>query len=281
MVSFPNCKINLGLRITGKRSDGFHNLETLFYPVNLTDALEIVTDNDNGKDQSRDCIKFSSSGIAVDGNSIDNICIKAYQLIHKNYPHLLPVKMHLHKAIPIGAGLGGGSSDGAFVLKLLNSKYNLGLSVSQLVYYALQLGSDCPFFIVNKPVIATGRGEIMKDALINLSAYNLVIVNPGVHINTGWAFSQLVAYSNPGSIDEVIKTPLKDWKHELINDFEVPVMQQYPGFRTIKERLYQMGALYASMSGSGSSFYGIFEAGSVPDLSVFPVNYLVKEATFL
>ncbi len=281
MVSFPNCKINLGLRITGKRSDGFHNLETLFYPVNLTDALEIITDNDNGKDHSRDYIKFSSSGIAVEGNSADNICIKAYQLIQRNYPHLLPVKMHLHKAIPIGAGLGGGSSDGAFVLKLLNLKYNLGLSVSQLVYYALQLGSDCPFFIVNKPVIATGRGEIMKDAQINLSGYKLVIVNPGVHINTGWAFSQLVSYSNSGSIDEVIKTPLEDWKGRLINDFEEPVMQHYPGFRPINESLYQMGALYASMSGSGSTFYGIFEPGSAPDLSVFPANYLVKEAAFL
>jgi len=242
--------------------------------------LEIVTDNSH-INLTDGPIQFSSSGISVDGNATDNICIKAYKLIHNNYPHLLPVKMHLHKSIPIGAGLGGGSSDGAFVLKLLNAKYNLGLSVSQLVYYALQLGSDCPFFIINKPVIATGRGEIMKEVNINLSTYKLVIVNPRVHINTGWAFAQLDVYSEPNSIENVINKPLKEWKDQLINDFEAPVLQHYPALRTIKDGLYQMGALYASMSGSGSTFYGIFENTSLPNLSVFPANYLVKTVAFL
>lgn len=277
MVSFPNCKINLGLYITGKRSDGFHDLETIFYPIDLTDALEIVSNKD-ARDGSLD---FSVSGIEFQGNTADNICIKAYALIKKNYPHLPPVKMYLHKAVPVGAGLGGGSADGAFALKLLNTKFGLGLSVSQMVDYALQLGSDSPFFIINKPVIAAGRGELMREIDIDLSGYKMVLVNPGVHINTGWAFGQLKAYSKSNQLDAITAKPVEQWKDILHNDFEAPVFHHYPWFAGIKSQLYQLGALYASMSGSGSSFYGIFEKADQPDLSRFSADFFVKEVAFL
>lgn len=277
MVSFPNCKINLGLYITGKRSDGFHDLETIFYPVDLTDALEIVSH----KEAVESGLIFSLSGIEFQGNAADNICVKAYSLIKRNYPHLPSVKMHLHKSVPVGAGLGGGSADGAFTLKLLNLKFGLGLSASQLIDYALQLGSDCPFFIINKPVIASGRGELMKEINIDLSGYKLVLVNPGVHVNTGWAFGQLKTYSKNNQLDAITAKPVEQWKDVLRNDFEAPVFDHYPWFAGIKAQLYEIGALYASMSGSGSSFYGIFEKTAQPDLSGFSVDFFVKEAGFL
>ena len=185
MIVFPNCKINLGLHILGKREDGFHNLETVFYPLLFRDALELIPATNNTTE-----IEFTGSGLAVDGNVSDNLCVKAYYLLKKNFPQLPLVKIHLHKAIPMGAGLGGGSADAAFMLKLLNEKFNLNISTPQLLNYALELGSDCPFFIINKPCIATGRGEILEEIEVDLSAYKIVLINPGIHINTGWAFSQ-------------------------------------------------------------------------------------------
>ena len=192
MIVFPNCKINLGLKILGKRDDGFHNLETVFYPIPFKDALEIIanTQNKNG-------VEFTGTGLAVDGEAIDNLCVKAYQLLKNDFPQLPAVKIHLHKAIPMGAGLGGGSADAAFMLRLLNEKFNLNLSTPQLLNYALQLGSDCPFFISNKPCMATGRGEVLEEVAVDLSAYKIVLINPGIHINTGWAFSQLSHFSKP------------------------------------------------------------------------------------
>lgn len=254
MVVFPNCKINLGLHILNKREDGFHNLQTVFYPVAIKDALEIIPSSTGGTG-----ITFTASGLTVDGNSRDNICIKAYHLLKKDFPHLPAIQMHLHKAIPMGAGLGGGSADGAFTLSLLNQKFNLGIPQQQLIQYALKLGSDCPFFILNQPCYATGRGEIMEANGLDLSAYTIAVINPGIHVNTGWAFSQLTPATPPRSVKEIIAQPVATWKNVLQNDFEKPVFEKHPAIQFIKEELYALGALYAAMSGSGSTVYGIFE----------------------
>jgi 4-diphosphocytidyl-2-C-methyl-D-erythritol kinase len=268
MIVFPNCKINLGLRIHRKRSDGFHDIETVFYPVPLTDALEIIPAGNE--------TRLTTSGITVEGNTADNSCSKAYQLLKKDFPSLPPIAMHLHKVIPTGAGLGGGSADGAFALRLLNQVFQLGLTENQLLNYALQLGSDCPFFIINKPSIATGRGELLTPLSLDLSAYRIVIVNPGIHINTGWAFSQITPAIPETPIETIIQQPVKDWKNTLINDFETPVFTKYPELQTIKNQLYNSGASYAAMSGSGSSIFGIYEAGN-PVLPSFPAHYFVKQ----
>ncbi len=267
MISFPNCKINSGLHILSKREDGFHNLATFFYPLPLHDALEII--------QAKKTV-FTNSGLPVPGNANDNICLKAYQLLKKDFAELPPVKIHLHKTIPMGAGLGGGSADGAFTLKLLNEKFDLGLSTDQLINYALQLGSDCPFFIVNKPSMATGRGEILEPLPIDLSAYKFVIVNPGIHINTGWAFSQITPAFPEKSIAAIITQPVEKWKEELKNDFEEPVFKNHSEIKSIKEELYKQGAVYASMSGSGSTVYGIFKKEIELSFN-FPAHYFVKE----
>lgn len=249
MVLFPNCKINLGLHITGKRPDGFHELETVFYPVPLKDILEVVTSTD---------LNFSSSGLDIPGNPETNLCLKAYHLLKEDFPQLPPVQMHLHKIIPMGAGLGGGSADGAFALRLLNNKYSLGLSDAALIAYSLKLGSDCPFFILNKPAFASGRGELLELIALDLSSYTFVLVHPGIHVNTKWAFEQIQPKVPAISIKEIIQLPIEEWKLYLQNDFEAPIIKQHPEIAEIKSALYADGAIYASMSGSGSSVVGIY-----------------------
>lgn len=294
MIVFPNCKINLGLYILNKREDGYHNLETVFYPVQLRDALEVIRRDDNKTlsevegslgviERSRDNdVTFSSTGLTIAGDLETNLCIKAYRLLKKDFPTLPPVQMHLHKAIPMGAGLGGGSADAAFALKLLNDKFQLGLSTQQLIDYALQLGSDCPFFIVNKPCYATSRGEKLEIVELDLSAYHFAIVNPGIHVNTGWAFAQLnngsgrlfdSAQDKRPDPKQIIQQPIETWKDQLRNDFEEPVSNAHPEIATIKQQLYDAGAVYASMTGSGSTVFGIFEA--TPQVK-FSENYLYK-----
>lgn len=268
MLSFPNCKINLGLHILGKRDDGFHNLETVFYPVPFKDALELIPSTNTG-------IEFTATGLAVDGNAADNLCVKAYHLLKKDFPEIPTIKIHLHKAIPLGAGLGGGSADAAFMLKLLNEKFKLNLSTDQLINYALQLGSDCPFFIINKPCLATGRGEMLEEIAVDLSAYKIVLINPGIHINTGWAFSNITPAQPARSIKEIIQQPVNTWKDELKNDFESAVFTAHPAIKEIKEALYTQGAVYAAMSGSGSTVFGIFEPNTGP-LSLKDSNYFIK-----
>lgn len=268
MLVFPNCKINLGLQILGKREDGYHNIETVFYPLQLKDALEIIPST---------AIEFTATGLPVDGNTADNLCVKAYHLLKKDFPQLPFIKIHLHKVIPMGAGLGGGSADAAFMLKLINDKFKLSLSTSKLLNYALELGSDCPFFIINKPCIATSRGEKMEEINIDLSAYKIILINPGIHINTGWAFSQLSQWYEPlgKSIKEIIQQPIESWKNELLNDFEKSVFAAHPQIKEIKEILYRQGALYAAMSGSGSTVFGIFESDT--DTKPFEEkNYFIK-----
>lgn len=270
MIVFPNCKINLGLHILRRRSDGYHDLETVFYPLPLHDALEVVPHPAPVTD-----VAFSASGLELKGGLSDNSCIKAYHLLKQNFPQLPPVQMHLHKTIPLGAGLAGGSADGAFALQLLNKKFNLGLSEENLRQYALQIGSDCPFFIKNTPCYATGRGEVLAEIPVDLSSYTIMLVNPRIHVATGKAFSQLTLLSGSPALKTVIQQPVSEWKTALRNDFEAPVGRQHPQIAEIKAALYRAGAVYASMSGSGSTVYGLFPKGATPDLS-FPPSYFVK-----
>lgn len=253
MIAFPNCKINLGLSIIAKRSDGYHALETVFYPVHLQDMVEIVH-----SDNSQPEVQFSSTGLAIPGSDDQNLCVKAYQLLKKDFPQLPAIKMHLHKHIPMGAGLGGGSSDGTAVLKLINQQFNLGLNSNELINYAAQLGSDCPFFVYDSACHATGRGEILQPYACDLSNYKIALVHPGIHVSTAWAFSQLQPHTKEKSIAEIVAQPIEEWKTTLINDFEAPIFLAHPVLEEIKNELYIHGAIYASMSGSGSSLFGIF-----------------------
>ena len=303
MIVFPNCKINLGLNILRKREDGYHNLETVFYPIPLKDALEVVrekptvnskqstvdrlplTDNQSKENNTNQFtlhnkrltvngVRLTTSGLAINGNNEDNLCVKAYHLLKNDFPSLPNIQMHLHKVIPMGAGLGGGSADGAFALKLLNDTFRLNISTQQLIDYALQLGSDCPFFILNKPCFASGRGEIMDEISLDLSAYQFVIINPKIHIGTGWAFGNINPTIPSQSIKNIIQQPIHTWKQDLINDFEPPAIHHYPEIGVIKEELYNQGAVYSSMTGSGSTVFGIFEKDIHPKLS-FPEHYFV------
>lgn len=287
MVVFPNCKINIGLHVVRKRADGYHDLETIFYPLHLRDALEVVkrkTENPNSTNQtssdpdiSREEIKpvtLHMSGLPVQGKPEDNLCIKAYHLLQQHYPQLADIDMYLHKAIPMGAGLGGGSADGAFTLQLLNEKFQLNISREKLLDFSLQLGSDCPFFIINKPCYATGRGELLQAVQLDLSAYSFLVVHPGVHINTAWAFSQLTPAPSSQSLTDIIQQPVSNWRSVLKNDFEAPVCKQHPDLQAIPQKLYEAGALYASMTGSGSCFYGIFPKEQLPALQ-WPAPYAV------
>jgi 4-diphosphocytidyl-2-C-methyl-D-erythritol kinase len=269
VIVFPNCKINLGLNITGKRQDGYHNLETVFFPVFLKDILEIIR-----AENSAESFHYSNSGLPVTGDIYSNLCFKAYQLLKKDFPDLPAIKLHLHKAIPTGAGLGGGSADAAFTLILLNNIYKLSLSTDQLTSYALQLGSDCPYFIINKPCFATGRGELLQTINLDLSAFKIVIVNPGIHISTATAFTTIKPAAPSKSIQEIINQPIETWKQELKNDFEEPVFIQHPEIKTLKETMYSHGAIYASMSGSGSTVYGIFSKKLNPSINLPSHNFI-------
>jgi 4-diphosphocytidyl-2-C-methyl-D-erythritol kinase len=269
LIVFPNCKINLGLQIKRKRADGFHALETIFLPVSLNDALEVVS-SQTGE------TTLQVSGNVIDAVAEDNICIKAYRLLQQQFPKLPAVQVHLHKNIPAGAGLGGGSADGSFMLSLLNQKYNLGLSTPELAALALQLGSDCPFFVYNQACFASGRGEILQPLDLDLSAFSLVLVNPQIHINTGWAFRQLPAERKHADLRSVMELPVSKWQYLLVNDFEVPVFEQYPEIAAIKSKLYEQGAVFASMTGTGSTVFGLFPKDATPTLS-FPDHYFVKQ----
>lgn len=277
MVLFPNCKINLGLNVTSKRADNYHNIETVFYPIDWCDALEILPANKIQPTLSPlNPVEFSCTGLTVPGNPSDNICLKAYSLLNKDFPALLPSSsIHLHKTIPTGAGLGGGSSNGAFTLLLINNIFNLNLTTEQLHQYAFNLGSDCPFFIHNTPCFATGRGEQHEPLPLDLSPFSFLIVYPGIHIRTAWAFAQLQPSPSCKPVKDIVTQPVISWKDELLNDFEVPIFQEYPQIKEIKNTLYTNGALYASLSGSGSSVYGIFHKNKVPQLK-WNNNYIQK-----
>lgn len=248
MLAFANAKINLGLHITEKRTDGYHNLETVFYPVKIFDVAELTDAEQNS---------FEARGIDIPGAAGENICMKAFGVLQKAF-NLPPQKLTLLKNIPVGAGLGGGSADAAAVVKLANDKFGLGLSAEQMEDYVRPLGADCAFFIKNKPVLAFGRGDEFEPADIDLSNYYLVLVKPPVHVSTAAAYSGIKPARPSTSLKDLIHLPLENWKAVLKNDFEATVFAKYPEIEAVKASLYEAGALYAAMSGSGSAVFGIF-----------------------
>jgi 4-diphosphocytidyl-2-C-methyl-D-erythritol kinase len=264
MVTFPNCKINLGLNILQKREDGYHDIETVFFPIPFTDILEIIS--------SANKTELNNTGIFV-GENENNLCLKAFHLLKKDFPQLPEIKIHLHKVVPLGAGLGGGSADAAFTLFLLNKKYNLNISEQKLFGYASLLGSDCPFFLLNKPCFATRRGEEMETINLSLSFYKILLINPGIHVNTKEMFQEITPEIPSKSIKEIIQQPIETWKNNLKNDFEKMVFLKHPEIKKIKENLYNHHAVYASMTGTGSTVFGIFNVND-------EINYPVEKKYF-
>lgn len=252
MIVYPNAKINLGLNVVERRPDGYHNIETIFYPIGIQDVLSI--------EPSETCsdYSFSSSGISVGGDVEDNLIVKAYRLLRSEY-EFPPVDISFYKQIPFGAGLGGGSADAAFTLKALNTLFELKITPKKLEKLAAKLGADCPFFIKNKPVYATGTGNTFSSVKISLKGYWMLLVKPDIHVSTPEAYAGITPTPSVKSLTELIQLPMTEWKNHIKNDFEETVFAKQPEIGEIKNKMYDLGALYASMSGSGSSVYGIFE----------------------
>jgi len=248
MICFPNAKINLGLNVVNKRPDGYHNIETIFYPVPVKDALEIVPATTTS---------FTQTGIAIDGPEDKNLVIKALNLLKEKFS-IPSLEIHLLKAIPFGAGLGGGSSDAAFMIRLLNDFCQLNISFDEMEEMASMIGADCPFFIRNKPVYATGTGNVFTPVDLSLQGYYLCLAKPDIAVSTPEAYSLVTPASPAISLIEIIQRPVHEWKTQMANDFERSVFPKYPVIQSIKESLYDKGALFASMSGSGSSVFGLF-----------------------
>lgn len=269
MIVYPNAKINIGLRVLSKRSDGFHNIETGFYPVSLCDVLEFVECSGN--------VEFNSTGISIPGEQMENICVRAWEILHERF-QIPPVKIHLHKIIPIGAGLGGGSADGAFMLKGLSDLFSLKLEQEELLGFAAELGSDCPFFLLNIPAIGSGRGELLEPLNIKLENFKLVLVNPGIHVSTAIAYGGVIPREPDDKLSELLENPVEFWGRDVFNDFEPGVFEKFPEIAEIKQKLIDLGASYAAMSGSGSTVFGLFK-DRVPDLAgeVFKKYYLYYE----
>jgi len=308
MICFPNAKINLGLHIVSRRKDGYHNIETVFYPIGLKEALEIVPTCTNEKStptnpdvpfiadnmdvpfanagtyitthsakQGEEPVltlpyRFFQTGNMVQGNEEDNMVIKALKLIstEKKIP---PVDIHLLKKIPSGAGLGGGSSDAAWMLRLLNDNFSLGYSDEELMHLATRLGADCPFFIHNRPAFATGIGDLLEPLELDLGDLFFVLVKPDISVPTKEAYAMITPRQPELSLKEIVKKPVAEWRERMKNDFELPVFKKYPQICSIKQQLYDLGAVYASMSGSGSSVYGFFQAE--PDLKEMCSNHYI------
>ena len=253
MITFPNAKINLGLNIVEKRPDGYHNLETIFYPVPVEDALEV-----NILNEGNEKVRLHQAGLEIEGEAENNLVVKAYKLLDAEST-LPPVDIHLFKHIPSGAGLGGGSSDAAYMLKLLNEKFSLELTNETLEEYAARLGADCAFFIRNTPTYAEGIGNIFSPISLSLKGYQIVLVKPDIFVSTREAFAQIKPHRQEIPLKEVIKCPMEEWRELMVNDFEESVFPQFPDIKEIKEKLYKQGAIYAAMTGSGSSVFGLFK----------------------
>jgi 4-diphosphocytidyl-2-C-methyl-D-erythritol kinase len=260
MIVFPNCKINLGLYINAKRADGYHDIETVFFPVPFCDLLEVIPQG-----AGTDCT-LEQTGLILSASDDDNLCVKAYRLLKKDFPSLPAITIYLHKQIPSGAGLGGGSADGAFMLQLLTEQFNLPLNKKELQRYALELGSDCPFFIENKPVVATGRGEKMRSIAIDLKGWQLVLCLTGLHVSTKEAFEGCKPRVPSISPEQIVVKPVEEWQDQLFNQFEETVFAKYPRLADCKQHLYEQGAAYASMTGTGSTLFGLFS--KQPDISL-------------
>jgi 4-diphosphocytidyl-2-C-methyl-D-erythritol kinase len=270
MLVFPNAKINLGLHILGKREDGYHDIETVFYPIGLCDFLEILPNRGISR-HLKDHV-FEITGQHPGGRNRDNLVIKAWKELRKTHK-LPPSRIHLHKLIPAGSGLGGGSSDAAHVLKAVNTLYELNLSAEELDKKASVLGSDCPFFIRNTPSLGTGRGDELEHCPLSLKGYYLYLVYPGIHVQTGMAYRNSLPKPPGRPLAEVIRQAPETWRSDLVNDFENQVFRMFPDLAMMKEKLYDSGAIYASMSGSGSSVYGLFK--EKPEDLRFSENYFI------
>ena len=249
MLTFANAKINLGLNLTEKRADGYHNLETVYYPIKLYDVVELVDADETT------CL---TKGMEIPGQSHDNICLKAFKQLQIDF-NLPQQQIVLLKNIPIGAGLGGGSADAAFLIKLVNDKFNLSLTINQMEDYARRLGADCAFFIKNEPTYAFGKGDEFEELNVSLANYFLVLVRPPVHVSTALAYADVKVKSPVTSLKKLVHLPLYDWRANIFNDFEHSVFSKYPEIEEIKAQLYAAGATFALMSGSGSSVFGIFK----------------------
>lgn len=271
MISFPNAKINLGLYVTAKRPDGFHDIESVFLPISLVDVLEIIP-------AERNKVEFALEGIRVEGDVKENICIKAYELLQKDFD-LPGIKACLLKNIPTGAGLGGGSSDGAFMLRLLDKTFALHLPSDRLTKYAAVLGSDCPFFLANQACFVSGRGENLAPLPLDMRSFFITVVHPGIHVSTAEAYSILKPRPADLNLTQLSTSNMGEWRNTITNHFEAPVIALHPEIGAIKKKLYELGAIYASMSGSGSSVYGIFE--DQKNLAASFENYFCWSGKFL
>lgn len=249
LISFPGCKINIGLNIVSKRNDGFHDLQSIFYPVSWSDVLEIHVAKESN---------LFNYGTSLRISNEENIVWQAFQLLKREYD-LPPLEIHLLKNVPNGAGLGGGSANGSATLNLLNQKFNLKIPTEKLLNYSAILGSDCPFFIENKPALVKGRGEILNETNLSLKGFYIQIINPNIHISTQLAFSKITPKKPEFELEELSALDISNWKNYLFNDFEESVFEKYPLIKSIKDEMYEKGALYSSMTGTGSSVYGIFK----------------------
>ncbi len=250
MVAFPGCKLNLGLHILAKRLDGYHSINTCFYPLPWTDVLEFLPSPSWA---------FKESGLTIPGSSDDNLCVKAYKLLQRDF-RIPPVQGHLHKIVPMGAGLGGGSADAAHTLRILNNLMDLGLSTEKLTNYAKEVGSDCAFFLQDRVALGQGRGDELHPINLSLKGFYLTVITPRVHISTSEAYAGVMPTKPAEDLRDVLGLPVVMWRERLVNDFEPSIFRRYPELEKIKQHLYSLGAVYASMSGSGSSLFGLFDA---------------------
>ena len=257
MITFPLAKINLGLNVVERRPDGYHNLQTVFMPVPLTDALEVY-EMDAAFPSEVDC-DLKVTNIAVEGDEQRNLVVRAYNMLKSEFPDMPRVHAHLRKDIPTQAGMGGGSSDCAAMLLLLNRMFSLGLTQQQLIDRAARLGADCPIFILNRPAYAEGIGEKLTPIELSLQDYYLAIVRPNIPVPTKEAFSRITPHMPAKNCLDIVRQPIDTWRHELVNDFEESVFALHPEIGAVKQRLYDLGAVYAAMSGSGSALFGIFK----------------------
>ena len=268
MITFPDCKINLGLNVVERRPDGYHNLETVFYPVPITDALEVQA-MDELFPSAVDC-DLKVTNLVIEGDEQRNLVVRAYQLLKQDFPQLPRVHVHLYKNIPTQAGMGGGSSDCAFMLSLLNEQFALGLSKQQLNGYAARLGADCAFFILNEPAYAEGIGERLQPVDLRLQGMYLAVVRPDIPVSTKEAFSLIKPQRPAKNCRDIVMQPVETWREELKNDFEQSVFALHPEIALIKQQLYEQGAVYAAMSGSGSAVFGLFREPQADFASRFP-----------
>ena len=257
MITFPVAKINLGLNVVEKRADGYHNLQTVFYPVPIMDALEIVPMSD-GFPSDVDC-DLKVTNITIEGDEQRNLVVRAYQLLKADFPDLPRVHAHLWKGIPTQAGMGGGSSDCGYMIRLLNETFDMGLSSEQMQQYAARLGADCAFFIESRACYAEGIGERLQPIDLDLSGWHIGVVRPDIPVPTKEAFSRIHPHYPALNCRDVVRQPVETWRDRLTNDFEESVFVLHPEIGAVKEQLYKMGATYAAMSGSGSALFGLFK----------------------